>query len=246
MSLCQHAFINLLEWGTVSLQAGTADDSYPLTRLYDRNIGREFRTTAAVTTAIQIDQGSSGSGSIDRLLVPSGHNLNGMTLDVRYSDNGSAWSYASQWTGAAGLINQSWVTAVHRYWRFVITSPASIPRIPELFFTSTQAWTRNPSRPSGDIDPAFNVKREETAGGQSRFLVMGAARRHRAYRVERCSASMATSILTLNDYWAGSSPFWFCDPDGNWIFGELLSPIRMREVSYGVYSFEFDFQEVLA
>ena len=47
---------NILDSGTVSLTAGTAHADFPLARLYDRNISDIFKTSAAVTTEIHVDQ----------------------------------------------------------------------------------------------------------------------------------------------------------------------------------------------
>jgi len=47
---------NILESGAVSLSAGTADSSYPLYRLYDRDIGKMFKITSAATLEVKIEQ----------------------------------------------------------------------------------------------------------------------------------------------------------------------------------------------
>ena len=47
---------NLLESAVVTLTTGAADADFPLSRLYDRNIGRNFKGSAATTTVIQADQ----------------------------------------------------------------------------------------------------------------------------------------------------------------------------------------------
>ncbi len=240
------AYRNLLETSTVSLSAGTADSSYPLYRLYDRGIGRMFRITAAETLEVRIDQGASGSLAADRLLVPAGHNLDGMTLDILYSDDDASYSPAvAQWTqSGSGLINKSWSSITHRYWKFKVTSPSSIPQLAELFLTQTYEWERDPARPAG-LGSIYNVERTVTAAGQSRFLEHGDPRRRRPYRMPRCGEAQKDNILAFDAAWAGSNPFWLEDHEGVWIFGELLRALEVREIAYQSYSFFFDFQEVL-
>ncbi|MBI4822671.1 MAG: hypothetical protein HY805_00345 [Nitrospirae bacterium] len=243
--MIKSSYKNILETGTVSLSAGTEDSNYPLYRLYDRNIGRFFKTTSAITTEIKIDQGSSPQ-AVDRLLIPSGHNLNGMTLDIKYSDDDITYTPAiSQWTGASGLIDKSWASITKRYWKFIITTPASIPQIAELFLTQTYEWERNPSRPGEHLDPLFNIEREESFGGQVRFLIKGDPRKQRFYHVRCVGETQKNNILTLNDVWSGGKPFWFYDHEGNWLFGELKNPINIKEVSYQKYDFDFEFMEVI-
>ena len=239
------AYLNILETSAVTLTAGAEDASAPLWRLYDRNIGRMFKTAAAVTLKVLVDQGASPV-AVDRLLVPSGHNLAGMTLNIKNSSDNITFTPAvTQWTGMSGLIDKSWAFVSKRYWEFSVTTPASIPQIPELFLTSAYAWPRNPSRPSGPFDPEFNVLSDVTASGQDRFLVMGAPKRVRRYTVPRASTAMRDSMLAFNAAWAGAYPFWLCDNDGVWIFGKLTAPLNVTEVASGSYSLEFDFEEVL-
>lgn len=238
---------NILETGTVSLTAGTADTAYPLYRIYDRNIGRVFKTTSAVTTEVKVDQGASGNLAIDRLLIPSGHNLNGMTLDILYSDNDTDYYPAvTQWVqSGSGLIDKAWTSISKRYWRFKITTPASIPQITELFLSPTYEFERGDDRPGGPFDPIFNIERDESFGGQVRFLIKGDPRKQRVYRFEVVKETQKTNMSTLNDAWAGSKPFYLYDHEGIWIFGEMRTPLGLKEIGYQVYSFEFDFLEVL-
>lgn len=239
---------NILETGTVSLAQGVEDPDCPLYRLYDRNIGRPFKTASAVTTGIRVDQGGAIS-PVDRLLIPAGHNLSGMTLDIKYSDDDIAYTTAvPQWVQSGnGLINKSWAaTAARRYWKLAITTPASNISIPEIFLTQTYPWERCIlKKPGGPFEKVFNVRRDESQSGLARFLIMGDPRRQRVYYVSHAGEAQKTNVLALNDAWQGAMPFWLCDPEGNWIFGEMRKPIKLRETGYRTYSFEFDFLEVI-
>ncbi|MDA8168682.1 MAG: hypothetical protein M0Z59_03160 [Nitrospiraceae bacterium] len=77
---------NILETSAVTLSSGAADLSYPLYRLWDRDIGRPFKAADTGTLEIKIDQGAAPL-AIDRLIIPAGHNLSGARLKVSGSDD---------------------------------------------------------------------------------------------------------------------------------------------------------------
>jgi hypothetical protein len=182
----------------------------------------------------------------DRLLIPSGHNLSGETLDLKWSHDGvNYFTAVAQWTGAAGHMNKSWTSNSPRYWKFIVTDPTSAPQLAELFLTSTYEWVRNPARPAGPLDDIFNVEHGQTASGQDRFLVHGDEKRQRVYHLPRCGETQKDNTIALNDAWAGSKPFWLEDHGGNWIYGRLRRPLNLKEVAHQSYSFDFDFLEVL-
>ena len=246
MPLVKTAYLNILEAASVSLAAGAADSDFPLARLYDRDIGRLFKTTAAVTTEVLADQGASPV-AVDRLLIPSGHNLDGETLDILWSTDDISYTPAvSQWVqSGSGLINKSWAALTKRYWKFKVTSPSAAPEIAELFLTSSYEWPRNPTRPAGMLDPEHNVTHGVTAAGNDRFLKHGSSKRRRSYRLPSIGEAQKDAMLLLSAGWDGSKPFWMYDHEGAWIFGRLASEISLEEVAYQTYRAQFNFMEVL-
>lgn len=245
------AYINILETSTVSLSAGTEDASCPLYRTYDRNIGRVFKTTAAVTTEIKVVQPAGDIKEIDRLLIPLGHNLDGETLDIKYSDNDADWTSAAgdpvgSWVqSGSGLIDVAFTAATHRYWKFIITSPAAIPELPELFLTKTYEWERDPERPTGAFEDTHNVEHFTLSGGRDVFLEHGLPKQRQGYHMPRCGEAQKDNVLALNTAWAGKNPFWLFDHTGKWIFGHLQKPLDITEVAFQTYSFDFNFIQVL-
>lgn len=241
------AYKNILESSTVTLSAGTEDSDYPLWRIYDRDIGRLFKSTAAETIEVKVDQSASDNLAVDRLLIPAGHNLDGMTLDIKYSDNDADYYPAvTQWVQSGnGLINKSWSSATHQYWKFIITSPASIPELTELFLMQTYEWERNPGTPSGLVDDIFNVENTQTSGGQDRFIEHGDKKRQRNYNLAAVGQTQMDNITTFNNDWAGKKPFWLRDIDEIWIYGKLRRSLGIRRIKDDLYSFNFDFLEVL-
>lgn len=240
------ACLNILEGSAVSLASGAEDPSYPLYRLYDRDVGRIFRAAAAGTIEVRVDQGASPA-AVDRLIIPAGHGLDGTTLDILHSDDDVSYDPAApEWVqSGAGLINKSWTAVAKRYWKIRITAPSSAPELTELFLSSTYEWERNPARPAGPLERVFNVEHSQTAAGQDRFLVHGGPKRRRPYHVPRCSEAQKDSMVALFSEWAGSKPFWLEDHEGDWIYGRLRGPLNLRETANGVYGFDFDFAEVL-
>lgn len=238
---------NILESSSVSLGAGVEDPSYPLYRLYDRAAGRAFRPAGAGAVEIIIDQGSDAPLPVDRMFIPPGHNLDGMTLGIEHSEDGATYTYAiSPWPAASGLIEKSWTPLARRYWKFTIESGSTLPELSELFITQTYEWEKDPPRPAGPFDPEFNVEHSQTASGADRFLVSGQRKRRRRYSMPACNKAQKDNIEAVFSDWAGSRPFWLCDHEGNWMFGRLAGPLNLREVAHQTYSFDFDFVEVLS
>lgn len=243
---------NILETSSVNLSTGTEDSDYPLYRLYDRDIGKIFKITAAVTMEVRVNQGASGNIAIDRLLIPAGHNLTGMTLDWQYSDDDISYTPAvTQWTqGDNALIDKSLTSANHQYWKFIVTSPAAIPQIHEIFMSPTYTWEQEPGLPLQAFVPYFNVENHTTAGGYDRFLIHGDEKKLRLYNVIYCNETQKTNILSLNDDWAGAKPFYLCDHNGVWIYSKLTEPVTMSlehpDGVGGFYNFTLNIQEVIA
>jgi hypothetical protein len=248
MATVENYYINILENSTVTLTAGTAHADFPLARLYDRDIGRDFKTTAAVTTTVHIDHGATGNLAIDQLFIPAGHGLNGMTLDIEWSDNDSSWTPAvTQWVqGDANLIDKSWTSITHRYWRFTVTSPASAPQFAELFLTQTYTWEKNPLRNASDLEAEFNVIKEQTASGEDMFLKLGESKRSRLYQSQLVGLTQKTNIEAVWDAWAGYKPFFMQDHRGNIFFVKFNAGLNITEVMNDLFRFTFDVTEVIA
>lgn len=248
MSNIKIAYKNILETSTVTLATGTENSTYPLYRIYDRLIGRIFKSTAVETITIKINQGATGNIAIDRLIIPAGHNLNGMTLDIKYSDNDSDY-YATitQWVqGDALLIDKSWVSSTHRYWKFIITSPAVIPEIPELFLTQTYEFEKNPIQKVEGLETQHNFINEVTASGADRFITTGAGKKKRAYRIELANATQKANIIEFNNSYAGIKPFWLYDHESAWIYGKLEKPLDLATHGASNFDFDFNFKEVIS
>jgi hypothetical protein len=244
--MIKNAYINILETSSVSLSTGSASTSYPLYRIYDRDIGRLFKAGSSATLEILINQGTAGT-VVDRMLIPPGHNLIGMALSLQNSTNGSTFATVYSCTQAdTALINATFATDIRQYWRLVITSPATAPQIPELFLTRDYTWESDPHLYSvGSLDNIFNVENDIAAGGQDRFMVFGNPKKQRNYKVVGADSTQETNIQTFNNAWAGCKPFWLFDHNSQWIYGKLVSPLNLKIDDMNIYRFDFNFLEVL-
>jgi hypothetical protein len=238
---------NILETSTVFLNAGTENALYPLYRLYDRDIGKMFMPTTT-TLSITIDQGVSPIYAIDRLIVPAGHNLTGATISWQYSAAGTAFTnVVAAWTQADNLlINKSAAASMsYRFYKITVTGAAAIPQIPELFLSPSYTWEHKPQWPCGPFNDVYNVERKVLAGGGVRYLRKGNPKKQRHYTLSHASEQQKNNVMEFDSIWYGSKPFWICDHNGIWLYGELTTDIDITEASHTAYQFRFDFLEVL-
>lgn len=248
---------NILETSTVMLGTGTPNADYPISRLYDRNVGRIYTAEPVALSSgeeeliIKIDQGATSILAVDRLLIPAGHNFDGWDISIEHSADDITYTPAvTGWEqSGSALINKSFTSIIKQYWKLTITSPGNSsdpdPQFMELFLTQTYEWERNPGTPSGPIDDVFNVENKQTSGGQDRFIEHGDKRRPRDYSLAAVGQAQIDNIISFNDDWAGKKPFWLADIDSAWIYGKLRRPLSIRQIKDDLYSFRFDFIEVL-
>jgi len=231
--------VNILETSDVTLDAGTADTTYVLRHLYDRILKRPFKTSddPAVTTIIHVDQGATTIKAVDRLLVFN-HNLDGLDMEVEWSDNDADWTSVASWTqSGSDVIDQSWSSVTHRYWRVTITSPASAPSIGELWLTQTYTWTRTPTYASGDIGNDHSVEEIRDPSGGYRTGVEAPVVRVRPYGLGNVGTTQRDELLAFSDTVKDGNPgAMYDDVDQEWMLVTLDSPIRWRPVGFQSYS----------
>jgi phage gp37-like protein len=242
------AHMNILESSTVSLPAGIEDIQYPLYRLYDRNISRPFRAASEGTLEVLVDQGNTESPrSVDTLIIPTGHNLDGLSLGLWHSDDGVSYLEAiPEWTATATPIVKNCKYMASRYWKLVIDSPSLVPSMPEMFLTSAYEWERMPLLDASPHVDFHNLVSRASSDGRQRFLRAGPDRRRRSYSISRCPSAMRDEMLALWETWGEGKPFWLCDHEGQWIYGGLESEPGLGETAAGSYALVFDFMEALS
>ncbi|MCK5012233.1 MAG: hypothetical protein KAS66_00275 [Candidatus Omnitrophica bacterium] len=237
---------NIMETGTVSLTAGTAHADFPLVRLFDRNISDLFKTTAAVTTEIRVDQGATGNIEINTCIIAADHNLTGETLDIQHSPDGAAWTDATtQFAGTDGVIIKTLTGGTKRYWRLKVTSPSAAVEIPELFFSPSYDWEADPSYPLETIEDQHNIQSITDAAGSNYYLKKGDPKKIRKYNMQLILETQKDNLLDLWADWGGYKPFYITDHDGTIFFTEIIGPLNLGGKIKGVYGAIMNLREVL-
>jgi hypothetical protein len=240
---------NILESGTVTVT--TENSSFPKYRLYDRDIGLFFRGTAyASPFSIIIDQGASNIYEVDRLIIPQGHNFNGLACSLRYStDNfGSDDHEAVGWTqGDALLIDKEFTAQTKRYLKLNIMAPATIVELTECYLTKRYTFSRNPSWGFGYGDKR-NVNREESLSGYVQKTKWGESRIHQRYDLTRITDTQKAALKAWDDHCEGAKSFYIEDILGTLFFAELVQNGLgdFKAESEGRWGLPIEVMEVLA
>jgi len=239
---------NILENSTVN--PTNASTTYPAYRLYDRDIGKLFKgNSSAATWNITIDQQSSATHTIypvDRLIIPSGHNLNGIDLAIQYSSDNFAGDVntATSWTqSTTGIIDKAITSNTQRYWRISIFNH-SVPELPELFLGKDYSFQRNPAYGSR-TGKRPNVMREETQSGKRRAIKLGELKNNRTYELSVIETTQKNDFEAWVTHTEGLKPIYLTDENGNVMFGEILNDFDFSYKAADIYSCSIEFLEVL-
>jgi len=239
------AYRNILENSTITVT--TENASFPKYRLYDRDIGKLFKGTAfASPFAIVADQGATTIYEIDRLIIPVGHNLNGLACSLRYStDNFSADDHeAVGWTqGDALLIDKTFTAQTKRYWKLNVTAPATIVQLSEMFLSKLYTFERNFSYGS-KVGKQKNVLRNETQSGRVRRIKFGEPRLSAIYDLLILTVQK-TSFEAWDSVTEGTKYFYVWDENGTPYFMELLNDLDFTYKANGIWNTHLELLEVL-
>lgn len=244
VSLCYN---NILTATSLTLIGGVEDSSFPLWRLYDGNISRNFKSADSTSVELLITQPTDSIQSIDCLVIPEGHNLNGATITLMVSDDGIWYDYILEpWVQSDGnLIAILWEAIQKKYIKVTISGISPNTKLSELVLGLTYTWELNPFFTLSHANE-HNVEPKTTSDGHDRFVVTGKTKRARRYRVLYSKETQKNNMLLFNNAWAGKNPFWLYDVEGNWIFGKLVSPINLIRRGSNTWEFSFDFLEVIS
>jgi hypothetical protein len=246
MSTAIICYRNILESGTVTVTS--ENSAFPKAALYDRDIGFLFKgNTTPANFYITVDQGASISYEVDRLIIPAGHNLDGLALKLQYStDNfGSDINDALSWTqSGSGLIDKTFTAQTKRYWRLNIASPASAPELAEMFLTKQIPFIYNPEF-GGPVGKKRNIDRTESRAGEAQKVKNGDARRSYKYGWSILEAAEKDMLEAWDDDCEGTKNFYLIDTDGNTVFVERLGDLIFTPIGYQQYQTSFDLLEVV-
>lgn len=237
---------NILESGTVTVTSENA--AFPKPYLYDRDIGFLFKgASTPANFYITIDQGASLSYEVDRLMIPAGHNLDGLSLKLQYSTDNFAADIndAVAWTqSGSGLIDKTFTAQTKRYWRLNIASPAAAPELAEMFLTKAVPFIYNPEF-GGPVGKKRNVDRTESRAGLAQKIKNGEARRTYKYAWSILETAEKTLFEAWDDHCEGVKNFYLIDTDAITIFVERLGDLMFTPIGPGQYQTAFDLLEVV-
>lgn len=203
--------------GAAAVTPDDADAAYPEERLIDSQIRPRFRFgTTAAGHRIDVDLGAGFATGFDRLLIPTGHDLDGRAFTVEQDDNAgfaTPTSLASGTFSGTGHLDVALTASTERYLRLTIT-PSGRWSLPELWYTVRRTTTRGPE-PGWTDQPLANVN-ETTLRSGARFAQVNGARRRQfslsyAHLSDAERATFATDLM--NATLDGALPFWYWPPD---------------------------------
>jgi hypothetical protein len=226
----------------------TENASYPAYRLYDRDIGLLFKATAfASPFAIHVDQGAVISYPVNRLIIPAGHNLNGLACSLRYSTDNFAGDdhEAVGWTqGDALIINKPFTAQTKQYWKLNVTAPATIVEMPEFYLTYDYTFEENPAYGLTE-SVKRNVIREESLSGLVQRTKFGDDRRARRYQLNYFGATQKANLEAWNSHYEGTKFFYILDHAGALIYMELTNDLEFVPAAIDIWSCALELFEVI-
>lgn len=213
---------NILENSTVTVT--TENASFPKYRLYDRSIAKLFKGTGfASPFDIRADQGAVTSYPVDRLIIPVGHNLNGLSCGLYYSANDVDYTTVEEWTQPnALLISKTFAAQTKRYWIFHAQAPATIVELPEMSLGKSYTFAVNPVWGSRQ-GRKRNILSDETRSGYDRDVKFGELRRVRTYDLKDMENAQEAELEALETLCEGVKPFWVEDHNSSVIFMKALT-----------------------
>jgi hypothetical protein len=239
---------NILELAIV--EPTDEDVSFPGYRLYDRDIGKLFKGDSTTNPfLITLDQDVTVYAA-DRLIIPPGHNLDGLSLKIQYStDNfGSDIHDAVSWVqSGSGLIDKSFATQTKQYWRLNIAAPAQAPELPEMFLGPSYTFVVNPLFGARE-GRKRNELNDETRSGLDFDVQFGDLKEYRAYEFKDMGPAQKTEFKALETLCGGIKPFWIEDHLGIVIYGKKINEEDFGydgEDADAFYSYRLEFRQVL-
>lgn len=200
---------NILESSTVTVSS--EDSDYPKYRLYDRDIGLLFKSQSYTGDfIIHIDQGST-TYPINTLIIPAGHNLDGLTCYLEYSDDDSAWEAVGNGVftpSDTDLIAKEFPTSYdHRYWRLRFNVSSFVVEVPEIMLFQNTSIKGPVVGHNEEFDR--NFARIESIGGKPYFFEKSSQKQHFVLDLVALTDENRRDIETLLSDIEGGKPFYF-------------------------------------
>lgn len=218
---------NILEDGTLTVTGGTAQSSYPASRLYDwsKNFLWKVVTGSSIEAAedivIHVDYGAATA--VDTLFI-SNHNFDGYDMQWQWSANDADWNDAvTDWTqsGSGDIVKTLTSSQSARYWR--VTIDGADLECGEIVMGLADEFNVQ-TRPVPRHTKLINVVWSKSVSGQERGIKMGDARRVRTYTLRLDSTDLASFQTIIDDNLNQMSrPMLMRDKDENWFLARFDS-----------------------
>lgn len=188
---------------------------FPKARLIDDRQKALFKfNTSAANHTIDIDRGAEGLEGIDRLLIPTGHNLSGATVTIQADTVSNFATPTALGSGAvpAGLILFGFGTNTERYLRVKIETSGQW-ELGEVIWTHTRAVTLGVVHRFSDR-PEPNFAETTLKGAETFRQIDGPTQRRIVLEWARVSGSdLAIFDDLVSTTQAGALKFWIDGPD---------------------------------
>jgi hypothetical protein len=187
---------------------------------------------------------------VNRLIIPAGHNFNGLLIKLQYSTTG-AWAGeqvdALSWTQAdALLIDKTFSAQTKQYWRLNIGAPGSNPQLTEMYLTKDVTFIRGPAY-GAMVGTKKNLIIDQTQSGITRKVKLGETKKHRRYDLNYISATQKTDFEAWDALCEGVKNFYIHDYDDACIFMELTQDLEFIAATHHLtWNTTLELTEVLA
>lgn len=203
----------------ITLSPGTADADFPVDNLIDDRAGTLFKWSASqASPEIRVDLGASFDTGIDRLIIPSNHNVE--TLMVEQADNVGFTTnletlHASDTSPTPGTLYDSGTfdTAVssRRFIRVHMLTTALF-ELPQIFLTKIVTLIIGPNLGDATDEMRANVSRQRQPSGISPTVQLGPQQRFIEYEYEPPITDADLTALEALIANVGMSKPFFVDP----------------------------------
>jgi len=180
----------------------------------------------------------------NRIIIPAGHNLNGLVLTLKKMVDDESLTQVDSWTADELMINRSFTEASARFWRLEIASPSSAPELAEMFLGKMFEFERNPDWGFSEGDHK-NIYRDETRSGKVRLVKLGDPRRSRNYELKNIGSTQRADFEAWDRHAEGIKSIVLEDVNGNVFFSELMGDLMFRSSHEDRHETTLDLLEVL-
>jgi len=145
-------------------------------RLIDYRLANNFKfSTSAAAHWIEYDMNALGGATINRIIIPAGHTLSGLTLTVKSGASTPPTTTRGSAVATAGMFDLSLTSSTDRYWRLEFSGTGQW-ELPELWLGFYEQTTSGPtpqwenSRLSPAVVEPYMTREAVLVAGPSRRL----------------------------------------------------------------------------